>query len=213
MPLANTLKIIGILSEERYESLLQVDPGILRWDMRNGTPFADGTFDMVYHSHFLEHIDRKAAPYLLKECRRVLKQGGIIRVVVPDLEQAVIKYMTSLERLRDGDAEAATHYAEAMDGLFDQFSREQTFGSSKQRPFVKFLEKLIRGGVSESGELHRWMYDEYSLKSSLESVGFRNVWKKDAFSSSIEGWEEYWLDADKDGTIYKHDSLYMEGMK
>jgi SAM-dependent methyltransferase len=155
MPLAITLKIIGILSEERYERLLQVDPGILRWDLRNGIPFADGTFDLVYHSHFLEHIDRKAAPFLLKECRRVLKQDGIVRVVVPDLEQAVIKYMIALERLKDRDAEAATHYAEAMNGLFDQFSREQTFGSSIQRPFVKFLEKLIRGGVSESGELHR----------------------------------------------------------
>ena len=155
MALANILKIIRILSEERYERLLQVDPGILRWDLRKGIPFADGTFDMVYHSHFLEHIDRKAVPSLLKECRRVLKQGGIIRVVVPDLEQAVKKYNTSLDRLRDGDAEVATLYAEAMNGLFDQFSRKQTFGASKQKPFVKFLENLIRGGASKSGELHR----------------------------------------------------------
>src|SRR5687768_11717320 len=70
--LAALMKRAGLLSAERQERLTGIDPTIIRWDLRRGIPFAADSFDVVYHSHFLEHIDPQYAPGLLKECHRVL---------------------------------------------------------------------------------------------------------------------------------------------
>ena len=51
-------------------------------DLSKGIPFDDNSVDVVYHSHLLEHIDRKNVPTFLKEIRRVLKPRGIHRIVV-----------------------------------------------------------------------------------------------------------------------------------
>jgi len=49
--------------------------------------FADGTFAEVYASHVLEHFDyRGELPAVLKEWRRVLAPGGMLRLSVPDLD-------------------------------------------------------------------------------------------------------------------------------
>jgi len=61
-------------------------PEVRAYDIRKGVPFADGTFDVVYLSHVLEHFSKTEGPNLLVECLRVLRQNGTIRVVVPDLE-------------------------------------------------------------------------------------------------------------------------------
>ncbi len=55
--------------------------------MRQGIPFPDRSFDVVYHSHVLEHLSKSEASKFLKECSRVLRPQGVLRVVVPDLEE------------------------------------------------------------------------------------------------------------------------------
>ena len=85
MGTAQMLRRIGLLSEDRFQRLLGVDPEIIMWDLRKGIPFDDNVFDVVYSSHFLEHIDKDDVPSFLEDCHRVLKHNGIIRLVVPDL--------------------------------------------------------------------------------------------------------------------------------
>ena len=46
-------------------------------------PFADGTFDIVFHQGLLEHFREPQATDLLKENVRVLKPGGLLLVDVP----------------------------------------------------------------------------------------------------------------------------------
>jgi predicted SAM-dependent methyltransferase len=66
-------------------------------NLLKGVPFADNSVDVVYHSHVLEHFWDTDGLSFMKECFRVLKPNGIIRVVVPDLEQIVRVYLTNLE--------------------------------------------------------------------------------------------------------------------
>lgn len=61
-------------------------------DLTAGIPFADGVADYIYSSHFLEHLYRNDAINLLRECYRVLKEGAVLRIAVPDLEYAVSLY-------------------------------------------------------------------------------------------------------------------------
>lgn len=45
-----------------------------------------GEFDVVYTSHTLEHVYPHEVPVALSECRRVLKTGGALILMVPNLD-------------------------------------------------------------------------------------------------------------------------------
>ncbi len=65
----------------------------------------------------------------------------------------------------------------------------------------------------ESGEIHQWMYDKYSLKCLLEQIGFRLVEKVSAYESRNINWQKYsFLDIEND-LARKPDSLFMEALK
>ena len=46
----------------------------------------DETIELIYASHVIEYFDRSEVVDLLKEWKRVLKKGGILRVAVPNFE-------------------------------------------------------------------------------------------------------------------------------
>lgn len=167
------LRKIGFLSEERYKRLLKVDPRIIHWNLKKGIPFSDESFDVVYHSHLLEHLDKDFALTFLRECYRVLKTGGIIRVVVPDLEVLVNRYVSAISKLERGDRLAEKDHIEAIDNLFEPMVRKESVETQKQKPLIRIIERVLKGNISKTGELHRWMYDKYSLETILSSVGLR----------------------------------------
>ena len=45
-----------------------------------------GTFDLIYSSHNLEHLYPYQVPRAMQEFMRVLNPGGVLMIVVPDLE-------------------------------------------------------------------------------------------------------------------------------
>ena len=49
-------------------------------------PFDDKTFDYVFSEHMIEHIPWHKGMFMLKECFRILKPGGAIRIATPDLD-------------------------------------------------------------------------------------------------------------------------------
>ena len=55
-----------------------------RRDVADLAVFADDSADLIYASHVLEYFDREVGLEVLKEWRRVLKVGGILRLAVPD---------------------------------------------------------------------------------------------------------------------------------
>lgn len=103
-------------------------PGVIPHDLSKGLPFSDNMFEVVYHSHLLEHFPRRYAPIFMQECYRVLKPEGIIRVVVPDLEQIVRCYLSLLEKSLEGDQTSQQEYEWIMLELFDQMVRNKSGG-------------------------------------------------------------------------------------
>lgn len=83
----------------RNFDLAPAHPSIEPVDLTAPLPLADNSADAVYHAHVLEHLSRVDAARLLRECHRILKPGGILRVVVPDLELHARNYLNLL----DGD--------------------------------------------------------------------------------------------------------------
>ncbi len=211
--LAVFLHRAGLLSSQRYQRLSRVDPGVIAWDLRRGIPFAENTFSVVYHSHFLEHLPRKAARTFLSECHRVLIPGGILRVVVPDLQLLVFSYQAAVRDLEQGESAAATAHEQWIHELFDQMVRTEISGTAEQKPWVRTVERWIRPDASQAGELHRWMYDQYSLGRLLAGLCFRDIRPESARTSRIHDWETFSLDLNADGTPSNSYSLYLEAIK
>lgn len=56
-------------------------------DISKPLPFSDGHADYILCEHCMEHIDYYAAVAFLKECRRVLRPGGVVRIATPSIER------------------------------------------------------------------------------------------------------------------------------
>lgn len=120
--------------------------GVRQCDVLAGPlPFADASFDAVYHAHLLEHLPAERAAEFLRECRRLLRSGGVVRVVVPDLEQIARFYLQALEQARSGDDAGAARHAWFTLELLDQLTREREGG--------QMLAQLAR--VEAGGEAWR----------------------------------------------------------
>ena len=69
------------------------------WNLRRRLPFEDNTVTAIFHEHLLEHLDVVDGFALTKEVFRVLRPGGIVRVVVPDAERYVRSYAANGDEL------------------------------------------------------------------------------------------------------------------
>jgi len=134
---------LRILSDRRYR--VTWPESVLIHDVRKRLPFADSSIDYVYTSHFLEHNSPSDAKKLIAEALRILKPGGVFRVVVPDLAIGARRYLNALER-NPADPAAAS---DLLDWL-----------------------QLSRPGDRDP---HLWMYDAPSLTAMLRERGFANV--------------------------------------
>ena len=64
-----------------------------------------------------------------------------------------------------------------------------------------------------SGEVHYWMYDEFSVKELLQSIEFSDVKRVSAHTSGLPNFYSYNLDTELDGSIRKPDSGFFEAKK
>ena len=107
-------------------------PDVIAWDLRKGIPFPDNNFDVVYHSHLLEHLAKNEAEKFMYDCFRVLSPGGILRVVVPDLECITRWYLHALELCLQGSKEWVPNYQWIMLEMYDQAVRNKSGGDMKK---------------------------------------------------------------------------------
>jgi SAM-dependent methyltransferase len=109
-----------------------------------------GTADAVYCSHMLEHVPLEDMRKALGNIYAMLKPDGIFRMIVPDLETRIMRYVKSNERTR-------AHEFVELTGL----GRIQS-GSGL---VSKFYQVFRTSG-------HRWMYDWESMNEELSRVQF-----------------------------------------
>lgn len=127
-------------SEWTNLDLVPADPLVQRCDILGPLPFPDNTVDACYSSHVLEHLRKDEADHFIAEQYRILKQGGIIRVAVPDLEGICVSYLTQLSKLVSGEERDPFCYDYTVLELFDQVTRESSGG--ELYPFIKNLPSL-----------------------------------------------------------------------
>lgn len=121
-----------------------------------GLPIQDATVDGVYASHVLEHLGRKDAERALANTFRMLKPGGVFRMIVPDLHWRAVRYVRDRER---GEVAAADDFI-GRTGLGENERPRGTFG-------------MLRYALGNSG--HRWLYDAELMSALLAEAGFVNI--------------------------------------
>jgi predicted SAM-dependent methyltransferase len=147
------LPIVGKLF--RHGSVIFPD-GTRYGDIVNGLPIPRGSADGIYASHVLEHLSLEDCGIALSNTFRLLKHGGIFRLIVPDLQNRARQYLANLE---NGDVEANSW-----------FMRQSVLGLEHRR---KSLEEWARSVLGNSA--HLWMWDELSMTAALEKTGFTEI--------------------------------------
>ncbi len=147
----NKLKLLHLgCGDIVHKEWVNVDFKSLHKDvMDKGLPFSDNEFDAVYHSHILEHFLKHEALSFIKECFRVLKKGGIIRIVVSNLEEIAKEYLKWLDAAEQGIEDADLNYDWIMCELFDQVVRNHSGGEMLSFLSQEFLpnKEFISGRI------------------------------------------------------------------
>lgn len=197
---------------ERREKFDSLPDNVLVHDLSKGLPFDDGSVGAVYHSHMLPHLDRDVAVALLHEVHRVLRPGGIHRIVLPDLEVLCRDYLSHVA-VCDARPEERGDHDEYIARIIELAVRKEAYGTRDQVPVRRFLENLVLGDARRRGETTQWMYDRISLEAKLRAAGFHRVLVQDPTTSLIPDWTSHRLDTDERGEPRKRRSLYIEGVK
>lgn len=201
-----------VLTGERLKRFLSIPSNVLVHNLSRGIPAPSDSVDVVYNSHVLEHLDREVARQFLLEIKRVLKPNGVLRVVVPDLEHLVRRYIQHLESAAEDQEKQAKH-DQYIAAIIEQSVRREAHGTSRQTRLVRALENLFLGDARKRGETHQWMYDKVSLCQVLRTLGFKNTQVVSYEISRISDWRDYGLDINALGEEYKPGSLYVEAQK
>ncbi len=142
---------LGWLSQEKYEA----NWSGVRWiDAGRRLPFRDCSLDKIYSSHFLEHVPLKQGTTALRECYRILKPGGSLRLVLPDLLWHAQRYVDETRAIIAQQKE--------------EWSREV---------HDRFLHIVYGGYLDKAryGLEHCYMYDAASIVTLLREIGFSDI--------------------------------------
>lgn len=139
-------------------------------DMRDGAdirlnlidsplPFQDNEIESIYTSHTLEHIFPDRIYFVLKECRRVLKQSGIMRIVVPDIDVAIKLYINQEKKIKNKDNPTKMKFLPD----FPIYYLSSWFFSYS----IKENERVFTGHVN--------VFTKETMEFHLRKVGFSNI--------------------------------------
>jgi predicted SAM-dependent methyltransferase len=118
------------------------------WDITDGLPFGNGTCSFIYSEHFVEHIPVREGVRFMKECRRVLRDGGVVRIAMPSVAEPIRQY-------HENDW-AGKPWMEK-------------YGYT----WIKTRAEFINIAFREWG--HQWLYDFEELDRRLREAGFGRI--------------------------------------
>jgi predicted SAM-dependent methyltransferase len=141
--------------EHRREGWLNTDLhdyglGHVYLDVRRRFPLPDASFDFVFSEHMLEHLTYEQGQRCLRECLRVLRPGGRIRIATPSLERLAALYGGAQRRYVEWAVETLEPETDAP------------------------LPGVVINNFFRSWG-HRFIYDPETLRHALTQAGFVDV--------------------------------------
>ena len=148
----------------------------------------DGSCDVVFCSHVFEHIPHTKLPLVLSEINRVLKSGGTLRLLTPDLKKIAKAYI-------DNDEEFFLEAKEEDPSLRTDLG----FGGMMMNFIVSpgqdtiLVDRNVNGFIA--GYAHIYSYDFDMLKVMLNKLGYKNI--------QVLEWNKLMLDCGKEIALHE----------
>lgn len=176
------MKLLNLGCGTRYHQawtnldFVSSNENVISHNLLQGIPFTDNSFDVVYHSHVLEHFSRSDGRKFIEECFRVLKPNGIFRIAVPNLERIVREYLKNLELALQGNENAANNYDWIKLELYDQVVRNESGGDMAKYLFQQHIpnEEYVFERIGEEGR-------------NLRKAHFHNIHQRESVN---EAWQK-----------------------
>ena len=117
-------------------------------DLSRPLPFRSGSADFMNTEDFIDQLNLEQAALFLRECHRILKPGGVIRILTPDVEQLARMYL---------------HEPEALKALWrDHVGVTLRYGTAAE---------ILNEGMRFAG--HTFLYDAETFATLAADCGFR----------------------------------------
>lgn len=125
---------------------ISLERDVVACDLRRRWPLRSGSAKYIFAEHVFEHFGHPdEIGHVLKECYRILKRGGVLRVIVPNAERYLRAYA-------DDD---------------ESFVRQVGGDSASKLSVVNVM-------MRENG-FHKYAYDYDELERVLRGAGFKSV--------------------------------------
>lgn len=178
-----------------FEGWLNTDietiPGVMWMDATQRFPFADETFQYIYSEHMIEHVPYEKGAYMLRECYRVMRPGGAIRMITPDL--SVILALHS----RELSAE--------QERYLQWFC--QTFVPERPPSAASAINAMVRLWG------HQFIYDEQTLAGAMRSAGFNSITRYPISRSGYPHFNHLVHEQRYPEGLLNYESVTLEGIK
>lgn len=129
-------------------------PDIIFLDVTQPFPFKDGVFDYIFNEHLIEHATHTEGAVMLRECYRVLKPGGKIRVFTPDFD--IVLNLRASEKKELQKQYIKWHVDNCLPGL-------------------NVYKDIFVINNAFYGFGHKFLYDYETLQNSLKTAGFVDI--------------------------------------
>lgn len=133
--------------------LVPVKPSVMYLDAAKPWPIPTASFRYVLCEHMFEQVGYDVGLQVLKEVRRVLQPGGVLRLSTPDLN--VIRLLPDS---KDPDVREYVRWS------------NRTFGSPAERDEIDSPVHALNRVMRAWG--HTYIYDEDTLRRALHLSGF-----------------------------------------
>ncbi len=144
----------NILADWLNTDYVKTHENVLVLDATQGFPFANQVFDYIFSEHQIEHISYPAGISMLRNCFRVLKPGGKIRISTPDLAKILSLYTPNKTPLQECYIQWAT----------------DTFLPNVDQYYETYV---INNFFYNWG--HTFLYDQEILRNALKRCGFIDI--------------------------------------
>ncbi len=150
-------------------------------------PFDNNSVELIYFSHVLEHLNKKKGIHLFKEFNRILKPGGIVRVVLPHTDKTI--FFSSLidkqQNINNSEKELSTsssishtfyQVANLSNSELLKISRENDFKLEKIES--KLLDINPKLGIfdPQNPDFHISYWNEERIIKLSEETGFSKIY-------------------------------------